>query len=109
MADAKQKARIILDIPNSFLNMKLGQINGYIRNVARKNGASHAYIATQNSDVFDKMFFSNALQDCILYNIDENGNMVAKQSKTTDAPGKSIFQAYGSMALRANEKIDDIY
>lgn len=109
MADAKQKARIILDIPNSFLNMKLGQINGYIRNVAKENGASHAYIATQNSDVFDKMFFSNALQDCILYNIDENGNMVAKQSKTTDAPGKSIFQAYGSMALRANEKIDDIY
>jgi hypothetical protein len=109
MTDAQQKPRIILDIPNKFLNMKLGQINGYIRNIARQNGATNAYIATQNSDIFEKMNFSNALRDCILYSVTENGTLFAEQAKTGKTPGRTIFQSYSPMALRANEKIEDIY
>ena len=40
---------------------------------------------------------------------DENGNLIAKQSKTKNNSSKTIFQSYNSMALRTNEKIEDIY
>ena len=109
LADAKLMPRIVIDLPNNFLNMKLEQINGYIRNVARQNGANHAFVMTQDSDIYEKMGFSNVLQDCVLYSVDDKGTLKAQSQKTKDSPGKTVFQSYNSMSLRANEKIEDIY
>ena len=56
------------------------------------------------------MFFSNTLRDCILYSVTENGDLYAKQSKTSEkGSSRSIFQSGGNTAVRANEKIENIY
>ena len=109
LTDAKMKPRIILDVPNKFLNMSPKQINGYVRNVARQNGANSAFLATQDIDAFNKVNILNTFQDCILYTIDDNGDLIAKKSKTKDDSSNSIFARYNSITLRANEKIEDIY
>lgn len=54
LADAKGMPRMILDVPNKFLNMKLKQVNGYFKNLARINGVDRVFFATNDNDTYKK-------------------------------------------------------
>lgn len=46
LTDAMGKVRLILDIPNHFMNMQETQIKGYFRNLARESGSVRVFFAT---------------------------------------------------------------
>lgn len=70
LRDSSGNLNAIIDIPNTFFNMKQEQVEGYIKNVARQYGAVEAFIATNNSDVYNKTLDVTNLMDSVLY---ENG------------------------------------
>ena len=72
LTDSKSYPRIILDIPNNFFNMRRSQIDGYIKNIAKQNGAIRAFIATTNSDVYNSTNKLITITDSILYSIKGN-------------------------------------
>lgn len=72
LADSKLFPRVVLDIPNSFFNMKRSQIDGYIKNIARQNGANRAFIATTNNDVYKSTNKLTTITDSILYSVEGN-------------------------------------
>ena len=110
MADQSLKARIVLDIPNNFFNMKDEQIRGYIRNIATKNGAERCFIATQDNNVFKKATSLGILQDGILYNTSENGNVTAKSYMQVNGNVKisSLFNLPSKRVTEAQEKYTPI-
>ena len=72
MIDDKLFPRIILDIPNNFFSMKRSQIDGYIKNIAKQNGATRAFIATTNNDVYNSTNKLLTITDSILYSVKGN-------------------------------------
>lgn len=54
LTDASGKIRMILDIPNRFLNMSKLQVKGYFRNLAKINGVTRVFFATQDENAFRK-------------------------------------------------------
>ena len=46
--------RMILDIPNRFMNMPTEQLKGYFNNLAKVSGSVRTLFATTNNDVYDK-------------------------------------------------------
>lgn len=72
MVDDKLFPRIILDIPNNFFSMKRSQIDGYIKNIAKQNGAARAFIATTNNDVYNSTNKLLTITDSILYSVKGN-------------------------------------
>jgi hypothetical protein len=72
MVDDKLFPRIILDIPNNFFSMKRSQIDGYIKNIAKQNGATRAFIATTNNDVYNSTNKLLTITDSILYSVKGN-------------------------------------
>lgn len=72
LADSQSYPRILLDIPNSFFNMKSAQIDGYIKNISKQNGATIAFIATTNSDVYKSSNKLSTITDSILYSVKDN-------------------------------------
>lgn len=77
MVDDKLFPRIILDIPNNFFSMKRSQIDGYIKNIAKQNGATRAFIATTNNDVYNSTNKLLTITDSILYSV--NGNDIIQE------------------------------
>ncbi len=67
LVDAILSPRAIIDIPNSFMNMTEEQIDGYIKNMSPKYGATKAFIATQNKEAFEKIKKLKTIQDGLLY------------------------------------------
>lgn len=45
---------MILDIPNNMFNEKVEQLNGYFRNLARENGVTSVFLATNDEQAFKK-------------------------------------------------------
>ncbi len=70
--DSINKIRIILDTPNSIFNNK--ELDNYIKNIGKKNGATHAFVATTSSEVFNKTKQLSTIKDSILYAIN-NSNL----------------------------------
>jgi len=54
LTDARGMPRMILDVPNQFLNMKLEQVKGYFKNLARLNGVDRVSFATNDNKTFKK-------------------------------------------------------
>lgn len=73
LVDAQLSPRAIIDIPNSFMNMKTEQIDGYIKNIAPKYGAIKAFIATKSKNAFEKIKTLKTIQDGILYSNNSDG------------------------------------
>ena len=94
LTDTHFTPRMILDIPNKFLNMSNQQITGYLRNMGRTCGGAHAFIATTDSKVALKSF--DLLTDGVLRDIawyhEENGEAVLnKIPLITKAPYKGLY------------------
>lgn len=74
-ADAGGKVRMILDLPNRFLNMSEKQIEGFINNQKALNGATRVFFATNDNEVYQKalkFWDKELLRDCLLYKDEED-------------------------------------
>jgi len=83
LTDAMGKVRLILDIPNHFMNMQEVQIKGYFRNLARESGSIRVFFATQDNDTYKKAVKfqeSGILKDCICYKDDSTKIYVYEES-----------------------------
>lgn len=93
LADSKLFPRVVLDIPNSFFNMKRSQIDGYIKNIARQNGTNRAFIATTNNDVYKSTNKLTTITDSILYST--KGNDIYEENslskKDTSITEQEVF------------------
>lgn len=75
LTDCMGKVRLILDIPNHFMNMQEVQIKGYFKNLARESGSVRVFFATQDNDTYKKAVKfqeSGILKDCICFKDDSN-------------------------------------
>lgn len=72
LTDSQSYPRILLDIPNNFFNMSSSQIDGYIKNISKQNGATRAFIATTNNDVYKSSNKLTTITDSILYSVKDN-------------------------------------
>lgn len=75
LTDSMGKVRLILDIPNHFMNMQESQIKGYFRNLARESGSIRVFFATQDNETYKKAVKfqeSGILKDCICFKDDSN-------------------------------------
>lgn len=54
LTDARNKIRMILDIPNSILNQDTKQLNNYFKNLARENGVEKVFFGTDDVKTFYK-------------------------------------------------------
>ena len=83
LTDAMGKVRLILDIPNYFMNMQDAQIKGYFRNLARESGSVRVFFATQDNDTYKKAVKfqeSGILKDCICYKDDSDKIYIYEKS-----------------------------
>ena len=55
LTDPQNKVNAIIDVPNKFFNMSKEQVEGYIRNVSKRYGASEAFLGTYDESTFKKM------------------------------------------------------
>lgn len=73
--NSENTPRMILDIPNRFLNMKIGELRGYFQNISRLNGGNKVLFATDDWDTFEKsveLLKEGILQDSICYELRDN-------------------------------------
>lgn len=54
LTDCSGKVRMILDIPNRFMNMPKEQLKGYFKNLSNINGAIRILFATSDNDTYKK-------------------------------------------------------
>ena len=54
LTNSKGYIRVILDVPNTFINMSVEQVNGYFKNIARENGVTRVFFATQDEETYKK-------------------------------------------------------
>ena len=93
LTDSRLYGRIIIDIPNTFLNMKGSQIEGYIRNIARQNGADRAFLATTNEEAWNKSKKIRNITDSILYNSDQDDlYAITSSARENNEVGNKIFE-----------------
>lgn len=62
--------RMILDIPDKFLNMQEEQLRGYFQNISRNNGGSSIFLATDNLETFKRsieLISTGILKDSVFY------------------------------------------
>ena len=99
LCDAKEKINAIVDIPNGFFNMRQSHVEGYIRNLSKKYGATDAFIGTSDENVFNKLQQFTNLRDSVLYqdNTKEFGNK----------KGNSVFDDKNSLAMRTAEETEE--
>lgn len=74
--------RMVLDIPNKFLNMSNQQLRGYFQNIGRQNGGASVFLVTNDKEVCLRGFElmeDGILRDCVLYEIMEN-NLILVES-----------------------------
>ena len=81
ITDTKNFPRMVLDIPNNFLNMKNKQLRGYFENVSKCVGGSKLFIATDDSKTYERcleLAKENIFVDTILYER-SNGKLNIKE------------------------------
>lgn len=54
LCDSSGKTRMILDIPNSFLNNNENSIKRYFQNLAKLNGVDRVFFATDDNNAYEK-------------------------------------------------------
>lgn len=113
ITDTKNFPRMVLDIPNNFLNMKNKQLRGYFENVSKCVGGSKLFIATDDSKTYERcleLAKENIFVDTILYEKDKDNDKLKVKSAYTPEDGttetnKGIFDCKGRYirAVRVNE------
>jgi len=72
VVDKANIPRMVLDIPNKFLNMKNEQIRRYFQNIGRENGGSYVFFATQDRNTWNRtleLIEQGTFRDSILYGV----------------------------------------
>lgn len=107
LTDAHFVPRMILDIPNKFLNMTNQQITGYLRNMGRTCGGAHAFIATTDKSVALKSFdllTDGVLRDMAWY-CEEKGELILNEIPVMRAdPYKGLFYEEKQIGKRVCER-----
>ncbi len=117
LTDSQSYPRILLDIPNNFFNMSSSQIDGYIKNISKQNGATRAFIATTNNDVYKSSNKLTTITDSILYSVkgteiyqedtlSKNDEDITKQKifNTSDLKVKNTKQNTSNNDIRSLKK-----
>lgn len=81
ITDSINIPRMIIDIPNKFLNMNNKQLQGYFENINKSSGGSKTFIATDNTETYKRcteLAKENILIDTILYER-SNGKLNIKE------------------------------
>lgn len=100
LTDVKHKLNAIIDVPNVMLNMRPEQIEGYIKNTAKKYGANEAFIATQDDTVFKKLKKTlTNIRDIVLY--DKTTGVRAGEQ------GESVFYKEETSSKRTSMRVSE--
>ena len=81
ITDSINIPRMIIDIPNKFLNMNNKQLRGYFENINKSSGGSKTFIATDDTETYKRcteLAKENILVDTILYER-SNGKLDIKE------------------------------
>ena len=54
LTDGQGRIKMVLDIPNRMVNMPKEELKNYFRNIARMNGVTRVFFATDNEEVYEK-------------------------------------------------------
>ena len=100
LTDVKHKLNAIIDVPNVMFNMRPEQIEGYIKNTAKKYGANEAFIATQDDTVFKKLKKTlTNIRDIVLY--DKTTGVRAGEQ------GESVFYKEETSSKRTSMRVSE--
>lgn len=83
LTDSKGKIRMILDIPNNFLNMSQEQVKGFFKNLAKISGSSRVFFGTNDNETYKKALVhqtSGTFKDCICYKNEKDKIYVYEKS-----------------------------
>ena len=92
LTDKQGKIRMILDIPNCYMNMKKEQLKGYFKNLARINGVSRVFFATKDNETYNKSIEHlkyGTFLESICYK-EKNGKIYAYECP--DIEGEELFR-----------------
>ncbi len=102
--------RMVLDIPNKFLNMQDEQLRGYFQNISRENGGSNIFLATNDKNTFirsTKLIEKGIFKDTVFY-YEINGELCMYNKPefiSKKIEGKGIFEeATHSKTIRVGEE-----
>ena len=85
LTDCSGKVRMILDIPNRFMNMPRVQLSGYFNNLCKLNGTTRVFFATEDIETYKKSlkyFEADIFTDSICYK--QEGKKIYVYEKVKD-------------------------
>lgn len=75
LTDCMGKVRMILDIPNRFINMSPKELEGYFKNLSSLNGTSRVFFSTNDNEIYRKSLKHleyGTFTDSICYKSEDN-------------------------------------
>lgn len=75
LTDCMGKVRMILDIPNRFINMPPKELEGYFKNLSSLNGTSRVFFSTNDNEIYRKSLKHleyGTFTDSICYKSEDN-------------------------------------
>lgn len=75
LTDCMGKVRMILDVPNRFMNMPTKELEGYFKNLSSLNGTSRVFFSTNDNDTYKKSLKHleyGTFTDSICYKSEDN-------------------------------------
>lgn len=83
LTDSKGKVRMILDIPNNFMNMNVEQLKGFFRNLGKISGSSRVFFGTNDNEAYKKAInhqMNGTFKDCICYKNEQDKIYIYEKS-----------------------------
>lgn len=109
LSDSQGGIRMVLDIPNRMLNMRVEQLNGYFKNLARMNGVTRVFFATTNESTYEKAqehHLIGTFKDSFYYN-DEISDTINVLRKSDIDDSMDLFNTnlkYNDSTVEENKK-----
>ena len=95
LTDGQGRIKMVLDIPNRMINMPKEELRNYFRNIARMNGATRVFFATDNEEIYEKAtehLEFGTFKDLICYSKHKSrGVLVVKENPTNYE--KELFES----------------
>ena len=109
--DALGKVRMILDMPNRFLNMKESQMDGFIRKQKMLNGATSVFFATGDNKNFVKAtrFWEKGIfKDSFVYNEDDDKIYTYEKLKVAKEDITDKLESFAFSRVSVSEPEEEI-
>ena len=94
ITDALNKVRMIIEVPNSMLNQRIDQLNGFFKNQARASGGLKVLFATTDKEAFKRSLDHlkyGTFRDSIYYQENEK-NQIELCEATEECPDRELFE-----------------